>query len=182
MPIDGITCVGAPAASPARAKIGSITERRSSLLDVLRLDRCFDLAVQCHGAPSGGGDEVGIGRSRRCAPGGAGSAPTRKPIAPTNVPRLTSSTLRGCAAVRARRYAAIAETPNATEPAEVQRARSTTTRTCGRHESQRCPTSANASSLATRKQIEPNDVRTPDEAVGLRRVERRVERGEACSR
>ncbi len=27
MPIDGMTCVGAPAASPARAKIGSMTER-----------------------------------------------------------------------------------------------------------------------------------------------------------
>ena len=66
MPTSGITCVGAPAASPARAKIGSITDRCSIFFTSTGLTDLFTLRCSAMtllqlvgiGATTGPGESV----------------------------------------------------------------------------------------------------------------------------
>ena len=140
------TASTAGAAGSNGSSSGSATISRPTASVATRLSR--------PGCYPGGSIPAASDASARDASGIRSAAPTRKPIAPRKVPlfarpRPGARRSTGPRRRRSRRARRRSSPPRL-------RAAITHPRSCGRHESQRCPASAKASQLATRKQTEPS--------------------------
>ena len=129
---------------------GGVRDRRRRGVSLRAPRRCRDRARRSRQPEMSSSDGASAGsvRSRNKS-----NAPTRKPSAPTKVPRLDSSSFHSWP-VPGTMKAATAETPNATEPPRLTAVIHQSVRR-GRQANHPWQTSHQANPLATRKQTEP---------------------------